>query len=57
MKSNSSFKMPRHMKVRLSTIADAHVRGSIKRSLVEALLYAQDQERTLANKKASRNAD
>lgn len=57
MKSNSSFKMPRHMKVRLSTIADAHMRGSIKRSLVEALLYAQDQERTLANKKASRNAD
>ncbi len=57
MKPTSSFKMPRYLKVRLATIADAHHRGAIKRSLVEALLYAQEQERTLANKKASRNDD
>jgi hypothetical protein len=47
--------MPRYLKTRLSTIADPHLRGVIKKSLIGAILYAQDQERALANKKASRN--
>lgn len=57
MRATSTFKMPRYMKVRLSTIADAHQRGVIRRSMVEALLSAQDQSNRAKSDKASRNDD
>jgi len=46
MKPNSTFKFPRQYKTLLSTIVDPHQRGVYKKALVEAILYAQQQERT-----------
>jgi hypothetical protein len=45
MKTTSSFKFPRHYKYLLATITDKHQRGVYKRSLIQATLYAQEQER------------
>lgn len=45
MKPTSSFKFPRHYKYQLATITDKHERGAYKRALIQAILYAQDQER------------
>lgn len=46
MKPNANFKFPRQYKTLLSTIVDPHQRGVYKKALIEAVLYAQQQERT-----------
>lgn len=45
MKPTSSFKFPRRYKYLLATITDRHERGAYKRALIQATLYAQEQER------------
>lgn len=44
-KPNSSFKFPRAQKYIMSTIVCPHERGAYKRSIIQGILYAQDQER------------
>ena len=44
-KPTASFKFPRSQKYILATIACPHERGAYKRSIIQAILYAQDQER------------
>lgn len=58
MKATSSFKLPRHVKTRLATIADPHQRGLIRRSMIDAIMTAQEQDRrSTRGDKASRNDD
>ena len=40
MKTNSNYKMPKHIKMWLANFLDPHVRGSRKRGFIEAHLYA-----------------
>lgn len=44
-KPNSSFKFPRAQKYIMSTITDRHERAAYKRSIIQGILSAQDQER------------
>lgn len=53
MKPSSTFKFPRQYKTLLSTIVDPHQRGLYKKALVEAVLYAQHQERTPSKPRGS----
>ena len=41
MKPNANYKMPRHIKRRLSTICDNHLRGEIRRLMIQADLASR----------------
>jgi hypothetical protein len=55
MKPTATFKFPRQYKTLLSTIADPHERGVYKKALIEAILYAQQQERTSSKPRGNSN--
>jgi hypothetical protein len=56
MKATSTFKMPRHLKTRLSMIRDPKQRSEHKKSLIEAILFAQLQERSASHKARDKGA-
>ena len=57
MKTTSTYKFPRHYKYLLSTIADKHQRGAYKRALIDAMMYAQEQERRVGKGDKSNHGD
>ena len=49
MKPTSSFKLPKSTKMLLSNIMDPHLRGSMRRDYIKAIL--ENQVKTKSNKK------
>lgn len=57
LKSTATFKFPRAQKYIMSTIVCPHERGAYKRSIIQGILYAQEQERRLGKGDKSNKDD
>jgi hypothetical protein len=55
MKTGSNYKMPKPLKMRLSSILDPHVRGAWKRAMINAELYAAETSKQVDKGKKSDN--
>lgn len=57
MKTTSTFKFPRHYKYLLSTMTNRHERSAYKRALIDAVVFAQEQERRVGKGDKSNHGD
>jgi 2-phospho-L-lactate guanylyltransferase (CobY/MobA/RfbA family) len=55
MKTGSSYKMPKPLKMRLASILNPHKRGEWKRAMIQAELYAAETAKQVDKGKKSDN--